>query len=315
MSNFAESAAPGKVILLGEHTVVFGEPAIAAAIDRRLTVTLRTDGEPSRSGDPRVERAVALAAHDFGVDAAKLGVEIRSDIPPACGLGSSAALSLALVRALASLADRRLPPEEIRVHASRVEDVFHGTASGVDVAASAAGGIVWFERGDPPRIEAVKLAKPLDLVIALSGQPRSTAGPVGRLRARHAARPELYGRFFRLAGDISRAGREALGAGELEAFGELMDAAQGLLNALGASTPTLERMVAIARTAGALGAKLSGAGGGGAIIALAPSRDAAIADELRAAGFEAFTTRIEGDRRSEERRVGKECRSRWSPYH
>ena len=82
------------------------------------------------------------------------------------------------------------------MRASRVENVFHGTASGVDVAACADGGVIWFERSSPPRIERLCPAKPLDLVVALSGEKRSTAGPVGRLRQRHAQRPELYGRLF-----------------------------------------------------------------------------------------------------------------------
>src|SRR5262249_50199208 len=117
-------------------------------------------------------------------------------------------------------------------------------------------------------------------------------GPVGRLRERHAKRPELYGRLFDLAGHVVRAGREALEAGDWESFGTLMDTAQGLLNAFGVSTPTLERMIAIARGAGALGAKLSGAGGGGVIIALAPASAERVVEALRAAGFEAFHTRL-----------------------
>jgi mevalonate kinase len=300
MSGRATGSAPGKVILLGEHSVVFGEPAIAAAIDRRLEVSLRVGGEAAKPSDSRIERALAVAASDFGVDAKDLSVEITSDIPPACGLGSSAAFSLALVRALASLADRTLSPDDVRGRASRVEDVFHGTASGVDVAASAEGGVLWFERADPPRLERLRPGKPLELVVALSGEVRSTAGPVSRLRARHAARPDLYGRFFRLAGDLVRSGREALTSGDLEGFGQLMDAAQGLLNAFGVSTPTLERMIGIARGAGAFGAKLSGAGGGGAIIALAPAGGGTILRELRAAGFEAFATRIDRDRQEDE---------------
>jgi mevalonate kinase len=294
MSTSSSASAPGKVILLGEHSVVFGVPAIAAAIDRRLEVRVQFDGAASAhsSSDPKLQHAVEVAARDLDVDPAQLRVEVASDIPPACGLGSSAALSLALVRALAPLGGRTLSDEEIRARASRVEDVFHGTASGVDVAASASGGVVWFERSNPPTIEPLRPARPIDLVVGLSGDPRSTAGPVGRLRERHAKRPELYGRLFDLAGHVVRAGREALETGDWESLGTLMDTAQGLLNAFGVSTPALERMLAIARGAGALGAKLSGAGGGGVIIALAPASAERIAEALRAAGFEAFHTRI-----------------------
>jgi mevalonate kinase len=291
MSTSASASAPGKVILLGEHSVVFGLPAIAAAIDRRLEVRVRFDGGIS-SPDPKLLRAVEVAARDLELDPARLRVEVASDIPPACGLGSSAALSLALVRALASLGGRAASDEEIRTRASRVEDVFHGTASGVDVAASASGGVVWFERSNPPTIEPLRPARPVDLVVGLSGDPRSTAGPVSRLRERHARRPELYGRLFELAGHVVRAGREALLAGDWESLGTLMDTAQGLLNAFGVSTPALEHMLAIARGAGALGAKLSGAGGGGVIIALAPGIAERVTEALRSAGFQAFHTQI-----------------------
>lgn len=287
------ASAPGKVILLGEHSVVFGEPAIAAAIGSRLEVRARLGERAPALADPKLDRAVEMAARSFDLDPSRLHVEIASDIPPACGLGSSAALSLALVRALASLAGRALSTEEARKNASRVEDVFHGTASGVDVAASASDGIVWFERSDPPRVERIRAGAPIDLAIGMSGDPRSTAGPVGRLRERHAKRPELYGRLFRLAGDLARAGREAVESADWENLGVLMDTAQGLLNAFGVSTPTLERMVAVARGAGALGAKLSGAGGGGVIVALAPGSAGRVVEALRQAGFEAFSTRVE----------------------
>src|SRR5262249_38790956 len=157
------ASAPGKVILLGEHSVVFGVPAIAGAIDRRLEVRIRLDVSafvPS-SSDPKLQRAVEVAARDLEVDPAHLHVEVASDIPPSSGPGSSAALSLALVRAMTPFGGRILSDEEIRVRASRVEDVFHGTASGVDVAASASGGVVWFERSNPPTIEPLHPARPI----------------------------------------------------------------------------------------------------------------------------------------------------------
>ncbi|MET0152938.1 MAG: mevalonate kinase [Candidatus Binatia bacterium] len=292
MSDCGLGTSPGKVILLGEHSVVFGEPAIAAAIGRRLEVRIRRGEARQPSGDAKLEEAIGVGARELGLDAAGLSVEVRSDIPPACGLGSSAALSVALIRALADLAGLTPAADDVRRHASRVEDVFHGTASGADVATSWDGHIVWFERGDPARIERLRAGKPFDLVIALSGEVRSTAGPVGRLRQRYAARPELYGKFFRLAGDLVRAGRVALEGGDWETLGALMDAGQGLLNGFGVSTPILERMIGTARGAGALGAKLSGAGGGGAIIALAPERSSEVAEALRTAGFESFCTRI-----------------------
>lgn len=294
MNRSASGVAPGKVILLGEHSVVFGKPAIAAAIERRLEVRIRLDDGARAPADGRLAEAIDAAAREMGVEPKHLVVDVVSDIPPACGLGSSAALSLALVRALATMTERALSDDELRSRASRVENVFHGTASGVDVAACAAGGVIWFERADPPRIETLRPAKPLDLVIASSGENRSTAGPVGRLRERRAQRPEIYGRLFDLAGDVVRAGRTALEQGDEQALGALMDVAHGLLNACGVSTPALERAVAVARAAGAAGAKLSGAGGGGVIVALSPGCAVAVGEALRAAGFDSFHTRIGG---------------------
>jgi len=295
MKQEASGFSPGKIILLGEHSVVFGEPAIAAPVARRLEVRVRVDHSPAPAADTRLVAAIGAAAAEVGVDAARLRVDVVSDIPPACGLGSSAALSLALVGAMASLADRSLTADELRAGASRVENVFHGTASGVDVAACAAGGVIWFERATPPRIERIPIRKPLELVIAASGVQRSTSGPVGRLRERRTQRPELYGRLFALAGDLVREARGALERGDEDALGTLMDVAHGLLNGWGVSTPALERAVAVAREAGALGAKLSGAGGGGVIVALAPGRASTVAGALRAAGFESFETTIGGD--------------------
>jgi mevalonate kinase len=288
----AVGSAPGKIILLGEHSVVYGEPAIAGALDRRLTVCARYDADAKPPNDERLERAIAAASEAAAIDRRGIAIEIESEIPSACGLGSSAALSLALVRALVSLAGGSPPRDEVTARASRVENVFHGTASGLDVATSASEGLIFFERGTPHRVEPLAVRSAIDVVIALSGDPRSTAGPVGRLRERYTRRPDLYGRFFRLAGDLVREGREAIAREDWRELGELMDAAQGLLNGFGVSTPTLERMIGVARSAGALGAKLSGAGGGGAVVALAPGNTPDVAAALAAAGFTAFASRI-----------------------
>jgi mevalonate kinase len=288
----AVGSAPGKIILLGEHSVVYGEPAIAGAVDRRLTVRARRDAGAEPPHDERLERAIAAACEVAGVDRRGIAIEIESEIPSACGLGSSAALSLALVRALVSLAGGSASRDEVTAGASRVENVFHGTASGLDVATSASEGLIFFERGTPHRVERLAVRSAIEVVIALSGDPRSTAGPVGRLRDRRAKRPDLYGRLFVLAGDLVREGRDAIAREDWEALGELMDTAQGLLNGFGVSTPTLERMIGVARSAGALGAKLSGAGGGGAVVALAPGNAPDVAAALAEAGFTAFASRI-----------------------
>lgn len=288
MTGAATREAPAKVILLGEHSVVYGEPAIAAALDRRLRLTVRR-GPAEPRHDARRREAIVLAAARAGLDAAELQVDAKSDVPPSCGLGSSAAFSVALVRALADLAGTALSADQTLERAAEVENVFHGRASGVDVAVAARGGVIWFERRE---VAPLAPAHPVEIVVALSGEARSTAGPVTRLRARYEAAPELYRKTFALAGELAREGREALEGGDWVRLGSLMDLAHGLLNAWGVSTPALERAAACARSAGALGAKLTGAGGGGAVIALSPDRAADVAATLRAEGFQAFVARI-----------------------
>lgn len=285
--------APGKVILLGEHTVVYGKPAIAASIRRRLKLTVAIGDAPGvESSDPRVRTALETAAAIFGLDASRIGVGVESEIPIGCGLGSSAAFSVALLRALAEISGRSLQKGELLRRATEVENAFHGTSSGIDVSVAGLGGVIWFERTGELRAARLPVHDAFDLVVGISDERRSTAGPVGNLRSRVRSHPGLYGQFFDLAGNLVHAARGALGTGDFETLGLLMDAAQGLLNAMGVSTPTLERMVTIARRAGALGAKLTGAGGGGAVIALAPANAHDVADALEAEGFESFITRV-----------------------
>ena len=289
----AAYSACGKVILLGEHSVVHGRPALAVPLGRRLRVTLGPrNGHEAGADDERAAEALAVAARGFGVDGAALRASIDSAIPPGAGLGSSAALSVALVGALAVLTGLRPAASELASRAAEVENVFHGRSSGLDVAVVAAGGPVWFLAGEGAH--PLRAGGAAELVVGLSGERRATDGPVARLGARVAAEPRLWEPLLSLAGDLAMCGAEAFVRGDWKKLGELFDAAHGLLNAFGVSTPTLEHMVSRARAAGALGAKLTGGGGGGAMIALAPGRAAEVAKALAADGFETFVTTIGG---------------------
>ena len=283
--------ACGKVILLGEHSVVHGRPALAVPLDRRLRVTLEPgSGRGTADADARAAEALRVAARGFGIDPGTLDLSIESTIPPGAGLGSSAALSVALVGALAAHAGFRLPSRELAARAAEVENVFHGRSSGLDVAVVAQGEPVWFLVGEGAR--PLRARGAAELVVGLSGERRATDGPVARLGARVVAEPRVWEPLLSLAGDLALAGAEAFARGEWKKLGELFDAGHGLLNAFGVSTPALEHMVARARAAGALGAKLTGGGGGGAMIALAPGRAVEVADALAADGFETFVTTI-----------------------
>ena len=322
------ASAPGKVILLGEHAVVHGEPALAAAIPRRISVELTRDPRgPSidlrvahqprlppglgLSQPPGAQTADAVAAPAeltlafaalcaaAGMPDARWHAAATSELPLGGGLGSSAALGVALARALRLSAGHGCPPGEAAQIALALEQVFHGAPSGVDPAACAREGLILFTRGvgsAAPLVLEIQPARPIELVIALTGISRGTRAKVLPLRDRLAERPHLYRPLLAALGELARGGARAAEAGDLVDLGVRFDAAHGLLAALGVSCPELEEVVAALRSAGALGAKLTGAGGGGAAIGLC--RDAGEAERIAAAlrekRLEAFAVSIGG---------------------
>ncbi|MFE5736192.1 mevalonate kinase [Streptomyces celluloflavus] len=288
--------APGKVIVVGEHAVVYGQPAIATSIHRHLVLTaaLQQGLSGPGSNDPRVRAALRMATTIFALDPHRINISVESDIPTSCGLGSSAAFSVTLLRALAEISGKELSTEDLLRLAKEIEAVFHGRSSGIDVSAVGLGGVIWFERDAQVPATRLEVRDSFDLVIGVSHEQRTTADQVRELHLRICARPDHYGHFLRHLGSLARAARDALGRGDFPALGLLMNTAQEVLNGMGLSTPTLEHMIAVARSAGASGAKLTGAGGGGAVIALAREGAPDVAKALRAEGFEAFTTRVEG---------------------
>jgi hydroxymethylglutaryl-CoA reductase len=297
--------APGKVILLGEHAVVYGHTAIAGSIDRHVAVRVRTArrgrrATPARHGDrigidARTAAALRCAGALLEVDTARLDVSIASDLPPAVGLGSSAAVSVALVRALASFAARRLDDAAVCAAALELEKLFHGFPSGVDNSAATYGGLIAFQRGSVRRLTALA---PLRVVVALATAPRQTRAVVAALRQRRARDRARHEALFTGIDALVREAEHAIGAGRFDLLGRLMDCNHELLRVLGVSTPELDAMVDLAAAHGALGAKLTGGGGGGAIICLPGDDRARLLDAFAAAGWQAFTATI-GPRRME----------------
>jgi mevalonate kinase len=279
--------AYGKIILLGEHAVVHGHPALAGAIDRGVSITatpadrlrlVMPDWDLDVDGDgddaiARALRAVAAAAGHAG--GARLdGV---ADLPPASGLGSSAAVSVAVARALAPAAT----VEQVIAAAMAGERCFHGNPSGIDVELAARGGLGLYRRG----LGLAPLdAPPVPVVVAVSGEARSTAAMVARVADALATdRAATAAKLDRL-GAAARAGV----AGDLTRLGGLFDEAQEILAGLGLSTPTLDVLIDDARRAGAAGAKLTGAGGGGAVVAVAPGREDEVLTAWRTRGKVGF---------------------------
>ncbi len=298
-----QATAFGKIILLGEHAVVYGVPAIAAAIDRGASacVTPLAQG-PSRLRVPdwEVDVTANVEEHDLArafravLDATGVKqpvlVEARADLPPGAGLGCSAALGVAVVRAL----DPTVAEERVAERAMAWERVFHGTPSGVDAAVAAAGGCLQFEKGKPT--VRVRVRGTLTLCIGSTGRASSTKSMVESVARMRARRPEVVAKIWDgIAALVSNA-RLAVEAGDTYALGRLMDLNQMLLSGLFVSTDEIERLCDLARNAGALGAKLTGAGGGGSVIALVPSEAVAqrVITAWKGEGFDGFATRVIG---------------------
>ncbi len=275
--------APGKVLLLGEHSVVYGHPALAAAIPRYVIVEVApaADARVELPGGLQVPFPVVDAAIAMAREAGFHGLfhaRVRSDIPLGSGLGSSAALGVALARAFKP----GCSPAEAASLAMLLERVLHGAPSGVDPAACAREGVIFFTRGDPPQVEEVRGSA--WIAVALTGIARGTHSTVLPLAERRKTDPRIEPMLAHL-GRLAREGRGLFEAGDLPALGARFDAAHGLLREIGVSCPELEETVAALKDAGALGAKLTGAGGGGAAIGLA--RDETHAREIaaRTGGF------------------------------
>jgi mevalonate kinase len=286
------STASGKIILFGEHAVVYGRPAIAVPVAQvRATATV-TDapegsgctlvaqdiGEEIRLADALADHPLALvlrlALDEAGIaDEPDWRVVLTSDIPIASGLGSGAAISAALVRAALIHAGQPAPAETVSRLVYRSEELFHGTPSGIDNTVVAYERPVWFVKGQPT--ESFAVGHPFTLAIADSGIPSPTKESVGDVRRAWEADPAGYEAIFSRIADVVHGARRAIRDGNLPAIGALMNVNQQRLDALGVSLPVLEKLIEAARAAGALGAKLSGGGRGGNVIALVDDENAA----------------------------------------
>jgi hydroxymethylglutaryl-CoA reductase len=289
--------AAGKVILLGEHAAVYGRHALALPIPDAVQVSLAPAKHPGRAllrgahappaGDEAVARHVRELA-DFiagrlDVTGRCFDVRLTLGIPAAMGLGASAALAVALVRAYDTVLGLGLDDVAVNTLAFECEQRAHGTPSGIDNTVATWARPVLYRR-DAGSVATLELSSPPPLVIAAGRQRGITREQVAAVRARFERRPDRYEALFDQIDAVSVAGAGALAAGDHAALGDLMNLCHGLLNALQVSTPELENMVHVARTHGALGAKLTGAGGGGSIVALAPDRTREVAEALERAG-------------------------------
>jgi hydroxymethylglutaryl-CoA reductase len=301
-SQVPDGVAAGKVILLGEHAAVYDRHVLAlplaAAVSVRLVETesgirlLIPDWNVEQQLDPDAPvrggpaAVLALIRRYFGVSERGYDILVRSRIPLAAGLGFSAALAVATIRAFDKIAGKGMSNVEVEKLALQCEKISHGTPSGIDNNIATFAQPVLFSKGTRSRTKPITLSEVPPLVVASSGVKATTIEQVAGVRERFDKNRELYTTIFDEIGEISIAGAVALRECDYEQLGAMMNVCQGFLNAIEVSTPELEKMIAIARENGAIGAKLTGAGGGGSIVALCPDKVSDVTQVLDAAGYE-----------------------------
>ena len=295
------ASAPGKIILFGEHAVVYGRPALAVPVTQ-----VHADVEVSDGSRP----GIWIAAPDINVDAElntfasdhpiasvihnflflsrvssfpNLEIKIASTIPVASGLGSGAAVTVALARALSLHLNHSMTDEEVNAFAYEIEKLHHGTPSGIDNTVVTYAKPVYFIKGQP--IETFKVGQPFSIVIGYTGISAPTKESVEDVRHLWRNDKSRWETMFDKVGEISFTARRAIEAGKSEMLGELMNENHALLQKMTVSSLELDKLVEAARNAGALGAKMSGGGRGGNMIALVePERSEEVASALMSAG-------------------------------
>ena len=308
----------GKAILFNEHFVVYGIPSIVSAIgnytvakvepyeksgfnldDKRLaTPKYKTDKLSQQT------ESFELMFKKMGLDLSKNGVKItlEGNLVAASGIGASAASCVAIARALADSYELDLSDEQINEIAYEGEKGYHGTPSGVDNTASTYGGLIWFQKGEKNVIDRISLLNPVEIVIGNTGKVTDTKAAVDGVKQRKEKNLKKYQEIFDRAENIAYLAKRAIQDRAYTNLGKLMNENHKLLQQIEVSSRELDFLVSIARDAGALGAKLTGGGLGGNMLALTPGKDLQnkIANAIEKEGFQTVKTVIGASRENVE---------------
>ena len=300
----------GKAILFNEHFVVYGVPAIVSAIGKYTVAKVQSFEEPrlhlvdNRNATPRykedkkdqqedsIQRIIKKMDLDFSDEGVE--VELAGTLYAASGIGASAASCVAIARALSDYYQLDLSDEEINQIAYEGEKGYHGTPSGIDNTASTFGGLIWFEKKEDPVMDRIELMNPVEIVMGNTGKVADTTAAVAGVRDRKESEPEKYAEIFKRAENIAYLAKQAFIDEDLHEIGKLMNENHKLLQQIEVSSKELDFLVRLAKEYGAYGAKLTGGGLGGNMIALTPGRKLQdeVANAIEKEGFQTLKTSI-----------------------
>jgi len=303
----------GKVILFGEHFVVHGVPGIVSAIDLTVDVEVKRIGKGIHVRDERKgargyaeskrtqqKESIARMLKAMGIDLEEASLEIwlGGNLPGFSGIGASAASSVAIARAIAEEIEMNLSNERINEIAYEAEKAYAGTPSGIDNTAATYGGLIWFRKnlsGGPNTFERLNIKESVEIIIGNTGVVADTKEMVAGVAERKKKNPEKYDPLFNQAESLVFEARKALEEKfDLRKVGRLMTENHSLLQEVEVSCKELDYLVNLAREQGAFGAKLTGGGGGGCIVALTPGKELqeAVATAMEKEGFKVLRTKI-----------------------
>ena len=301
----------GKVILFNEHFVVYGLPAIVSAIGRKTTAVVeKGSGSGTEVNDCRPEtpgyKAEKLREQQESVQRMLKFMNINTehnhfkitlggDLIAASGVGASAASCAAIARAFSEELVLNYSDEQVNQTAYEGEKGYHGTPSGIDNTAATYGGLIWYRRGGESQImDRMKLRKPVEVVMGNTGIVADTKIVVADVKERKEKEAEKYAQIFKNADELAQKARKQLAAFDLPNLGISMNKNHEMLQQIGVSCDELDVLVDLARDNGALGAKMTGTGRGGYMVALTPGRELQerVAVEIERKGFQALRTTI-----------------------